>query len=90
MKAEEFEVKAGLGFDLNKFGVISKDGEKGLGIEIMPHQWIGITVWDKDKETSICLEWDCGVRFLDALGYHSRYIEKMSSIVAGLKAEGEK
>lgn len=90
MKPEKFDVKAGFGFDCDKFGVINKDGEQGLGIEIMPRQWIGITVWNKDKETSICLEWDCGVKFLDALGYHSRYIEKMLSIVAGLKAEEEK
>lgn len=89
MKPQKYEVNAGFNAgDLNMFGVISDDKEHGLGIEIMPHQWIGITIWNGDKETSICLEWECGKEFLDAIGFHSRYIETMTAIVSQIQ-EGE-
>jgi len=85
MKPLKYQVKAGLGYDCDKFGVITDDGESGFGIEIMPHQWVGIGIWNGDDEISICLEWDCGVKFLKAFGYHSRYVETMLSIVSRMK-----
>ena len=82
MKPEKFNVHAGFNADLEKFGFASEDGERGLGIEIKPHQWVGITIWNGEKEQSLCLEWKCGLEFLRGVGFHSNCIDKMLSVVS--------